>query len=366
MGEALDSISNHLIDAAYDPAGWTKALNTINSFVSGSGVVLLSVDERLRHAPRSSDLHEMMEDYFQNGWHSIDRREGCRSFLVRNELAFDYQFIEMEGFESSNYYADFLAKHGRKWFAGVGASLDGDLWCLALQRSPDKGPFLPSEVQRLRALQARLHRSALVARVISQSWFRGASAAFEMDGIAMVLLDRYGRVIEMNSQAQAIFENQMTKQGFIRVSDRKFESELKSMLDLRVQSSSREGAASRFDIEIDRRKYNIDMTNVRGNRSHVFSRACILVRAEEKIYDIERIMLENYGLTTSEKEVALALFSGRSVRDIAEMRCINENTVRKHLKAIFAKTETGSQAKLVSLMAGLSVGSRASGSGLLL
>jgi DNA-binding CsgD family transcriptional regulator len=47
--------------------------------------------------------------------------------------------------------------------------------------------------------------------------------------------------------------------------------------------------------------------------------------------------LHRWGLTASEKEVALLLLKGLSFKDIAGLRGTNENTVRQQARALYKK-----------------------------
>ena len=58
-----------------------------------------------------------------------------------------------------------------------------------------------------------------------------------------------------------------------------------------------------------------------------------------------------FGLTPKETEVACALRAGKSTRHIATDLCISFETVRSHMRSLFAKTDTHSQTELVALMA---------------
>jgi DNA-binding CsgD family transcriptional regulator len=60
-----------------------------------------------------------------------------------------------------------------------------------------------------------------------------------------------------------------------------------------------------------------------------------------------------YGLTPAEAELAAALVNGESVADYAERRRRSLNTVRTHLKAIFAKTGSSRQSELVRTLIAL-------------
>jgi DNA-binding CsgD family transcriptional regulator len=61
-------------------------------------------------------------------------------------------------------------------------------------------------------------------------------------------------------------------------------------------------------------------------------------------------LVELYGLTPAEAEVAQWLVSGSSPGEIAEIFDRSIHTIRTHLKRIFAKTNTSSQPELVGLL----------------
>lgn len=60
--------------------------------------------------------------------------------------------------------------------------------------------------------------------------------------------------------------------------------------------------------------------------------------------------LEDFSLTRQETRIAAALVDGLTVKEIANAFGVSSETVRQHLKAIFAKTNTHRQAELVSLL----------------
>jgi DNA-binding CsgD family transcriptional regulator len=57
-----------------------------------------------------------------------------------------------------------------------------------------------------------------------------------------------------------------------------------------------------------------------------------------------------YGLTPAEQRVVSALVAGASVRDAAGQMGITLNTIRRHLKQIFAKMGVARQSDLVRLV----------------
>jgi DNA-binding CsgD family transcriptional regulator len=64
-------------------------------------------------------------------------------------------------------------------------------------------------------------------------------------------------------------------------------------------------------------------------------------------------IMDAYGLTMAEAQVALQAATGRSVSKIGIRLNISPNTVKTHLRSIFAKTGVHGQAELVGLIAAL-------------
>jgi DNA-binding CsgD family transcriptional regulator len=63
--------------------------------------------------------------------------------------------------------------------------------------------------------------------------------------------------------------------------------------------------------------------------------------------------MDAYGLTQAEARVALASSSGETIAETAELLALSPNTIKTHLRRVFAKTATGRQAELVRLMASM-------------
>ncbi len=58
-----------------------------------------------------------------------------------------------------------------------------------------------------------------------------------------------------------------------------------------------------------------------------------------------------FDLTPAEARITGLLVEGQSVATIARAQAVTENTVRMHLKSVFAKTGVSRQSELVSLLA---------------
>jgi DNA-binding CsgD family transcriptional regulator len=91
----------------------------------------------------------------------------------------------------------------------------------------------------------------------------------------------------------------------------------------------------------------------------VFGRARALVRffdLESKTRPNPTLLQKSFGLTAAEARMARHISSGESLDAAADELAISYETARKHLRAIFAKTDTHRQAELVALLGKLANG----------
>ncbi|MEB3357085.1 MAG: LuxR C-terminal-related transcriptional regulator [Synechococcales bacterium] len=75
-------------------------------------------------------------------------------------------------------------------------------------------------------------------------------------------------------------------------------------------------------------------------------RPCLLLIVEDRQQAIANIVLEEadrYGLTPREKEVCLLQHSGYTYKQIATKLGITPNTVKKHVRSIYAKKKNTSE-----------------------
>lgn len=66
--------------------------------------------------------------------------------------------------------------------------------------------------------------------------------------------------------------------------------------------------------------------------------------------ELNRDLVQRYELTDKEQKTLIALTHGRSIKEIAQQSFVSENTVKTHLKSLFRKTDSNSQADIVRLV----------------
>jgi DNA-binding CsgD family transcriptional regulator len=76
----------------------------------------------------------------------------------------------------------------------------------------------------------------------------------------------------------------------------------------------------------------------------------LVIDPEQWLAPPREMLMQTFALTRAEADVAIGLVSGRTLAEVAADRDIKIGTVRTHLKAVFAKTHTHSQADLTGIL----------------
>lgn len=103
-----------------------------------------------------------------------------------------------------------------------------------------------------------------------------------------------------------------------------------------------------------RRPYPVMVTPIIGRPEHssLIDAAALIFISDPEIRDVSivNVLMEMYGLTPAEAELAQILSHGMSLEDAARLRHVTLNTARSQLKQIFAKTDTRRQGELLQLV----------------
>ena len=75
-----------------------------------------------------------------------------------------------------------------------------------------------------------------------------------------------------------------------------------------------------------------------------------LAVARGAVHDVIEAHFEAWGLSPSERDVAMFLVKGLNTAEIAEMRASAEGTIKAHLNAIYRKSGTRSRADMLSVL----------------
>jgi len=105
-----------------------------------------------------------------------------------------------------------------------------------------------------------------------------------------------------------------------------------------------------FDENGDQIYFRSIQSQVKEDASPTLFHILMVLDKENADLHLNEELVAQYGLTDKEQRVLVSLIHGNTIKDIAADSFISEHTVKSHLKSIFHKTDTKSQATLVSLI----------------
>jgi DNA-binding CsgD family transcriptional regulator/PAS domain-containing protein len=357
----LASITQAFSAGATDPRLWEDAMVVAAEATGSTGAALLPLRGHLPSIPISQSVGELFEAYFRDGWHQTDPRYAGIPALIQRGAMSDFDVGPPEAFIRTPIYQELCAPLGLRWVAGVKVAAGDDLWCLAIQRSADEGPFAPQDIRRLSALSQSLSAAAATARAFGFARAEAALDAFEMSRSAVVLFDRSGEVFRLNKAAERLLGHDLQIVHNRLVSRDQSATEA---LDRALHSARwrPDGGALQPPVTLRREEgYPIlaHVSRLSGVAADCFAPCqvtAVLIDLEQRVQLAEQDLMSVFNLTPSEARLANRLSNGHSLEEIAAGMSITYETSRKHLKNIFQKTNTHRQAQLVALLGRFSVG----------
>ncbi|TCN30206.1 PAS domain-containing protein [Sinorhizobium americanum] len=360
MGAAIDvgAIGVALINAVIEPSGWHHAMDIVEKATGSVGAMLFDMKNRLPDIPRSRSMELAFESYVHGGWIQRDERYRLTPILVQRGVTTELDLITPEEIARSAYYQEFLAPLGLRWYAAVKVAASDQFWALSLQRSIEQGPFSPGEVRQLAEVSKELAAVAALSRALGIARAEAALDAFSASGTAVVMIDRQGDVLRVNSAAEKLFgiDLQVTRKRIVP-RDRNAAAALdRSLRELLWQATP---PTTRTPVLLPRGNrrpllaYPMRLSGVSVDAFSPCQAVVVFVDPDACPPATEAVLKNCLGLTTAEARLALRLSAGETVECAAEQMKITQQTARNQLKSVFAKTGTHRQAELALLLARL-------------
>jgi len=355
--ETLDLVSDRFLDAAIDPTLWKGVLEDLTLASGSFGANIVPVGPTFSGIVAATDsLAPAMEAYIGDEWYKRDFRATNVPLLLGSEVVVEQDFATPDHFSSLDYYRS-QERFGLRWTAIMAMPADSGIVGFVLQRRIAEGPFERDEVALFRRVRRKLLASTMVMRELASARTIGMSAAFETAGVACIFFDRRGKVSGLNDRASRLLgaELQVTD-GHLRCR-RPADS---VALDERLRQLLGQGLSfvpGTPDIIVvpraDRRPLVIRLQRVGGAAQELFGAAAMaLIEDPELVRPPDAaLLIATFDLTPREAEIACLMASGTGLVGIGEHLAITYETIRTHARAIFRKTDTGSQGQLIALLA---------------
>ena len=295
-----------------------------------------------------------------------------KGFIKDGVVALDQDLVPHDELLASIYYRDFLSTMGvGRICSGVvfGGAPGLPATVLSLYRSPDD-PFGQQERESLRLLLPHLSRSLGLMHRLNQARCQLDSlhAALNRLSMGVFLLDQALEVTYANTAAQQVLDRadglsldgqrRLTAPGHVRSGNVRLEAWLAAAVALPEHERkaftstfevSRRATPKCYSVQCCTFEPNDPFSLNEGARHIVFVTDPKLVELPGPI-DLQMLL----GLTPAEARVTHALVQGGSYRDVANSLGISEETVRTHIRSVYAKTQSTDKAGLTRMVYSLS------------
>jgi DNA-binding CsgD family transcriptional regulator/PAS domain-containing protein len=262
-------------------------------------------------------------------------------------------------------------REGIPWFAGVKIAAGGEVWCLLLQRSIEKGSFSRKELEELADLSLELSEAAAQAQLLGFARSHGALGVFDLLNLPAALLDRYGQLVSVNQAAEQLFgTNHAVDQLFgddVTISEGHVRSRATLVLNQVLRTTVLNQALSDFLSSDDTAVTRVISLPRREDRRPLLVSAIRLSEISQSVFarcqtvllffDLDRhgrppetVLRQCFGLSAAEARLAVGLASGESLKALAKQLNITKETARHELKSVFTKLNVHRQAELVALL----------------
>jgi DNA-binding CsgD family transcriptional regulator len=356
---------SNMIEAVYEAAADAEALKALAPRLAAlldapSAVVqtrfretgfasLLSVTSNF--TPKSLETYQQ---YFYRHDEWVKRCHLLNPHLVHTSA----EVISDREWESTEIYTDYCRHVGLYDFVGFAAPAEFGTVIFGVHRSKKDPRFSANTKKSVELLLPHIRKALELRTRLDTAGLLSQAAldALERLTIAIVIVDRFGRLIISNGRGEALLRDRQgitVRNSRLETTDSRLNDRLKRMVAGATASlNGRSEAVSDYFMIIPRAGSPLALTvlplSLAALRfSHSGPLAIVFVSERQREAPGVDTLYRHYGLTPAEARLFQALVDGVRLQEYADRRGLSRNTVHTQLKQIFAKTGYSRQSELV-------------------
>jgi len=364
-----NALLNAVYRAAIEPAHWPVVLEGISNLIGSRAATLMYRDNVTKQAGvfhYYNHSPEVIREYIEHYCHHdptyelAARRAPLGHAIADHQMADGYEeFRALCGTEFNH----FLEKSDSEQLCGVVLfNTDQQMSALSLQRSARQAAWSVDELQLLTELSPHFQRALTIHREVSRLRAKNQVMQAGLDKLCMgfILFDELLEPVYCNPIAESILaahEAIRMHDGVVRASQPEQSAAIREGLQEAAKMEAADEEPDRFATALGltspgnpplpvfivpvRQSAMVPMRRFR--HAHV---AMLLSDPARNQPIVPEALQCAYGLTATEACVAIAVANGMGVREIARSRDVQPNTVKTHLKSIYAKLRVRRQSEL--------------------
>jgi DNA-binding CsgD family transcriptional regulator len=367
--EQLGSLVESVYDASIDGSRWPAFLSMLAQQLSGVLPTLFIHDTRAHSGAMAINVGYEAGTVRSYKEHFAERNLWLRSgthLLTPGSVRTSHIMCSRQALLASEWYADYCRPLNIS--QGIGATIHKDSMLtsnVAIFAGDDRADFGGEEIALLKALMPHMQRALKIHMHLAEASLKQGEFVEAMEPLAVgvILVTASARVLFANRSARRILDNRdglmIDRQG-LRAGRSRETNALHALIGCTAASCGHRASSSGGGLNVTRpngrRALQVLVSPIRPQQTlHLGERAvaAIYVTDPEQVSERpEVVLIRLYGLTRAEAKVAALIVRGMSARQAAEGLAISYNTVKSHLKRVFAKTGTNGQGDLIRLIVG--------------
>jgi len=352
-----DAFIDRIYEAAVVPESWPELLEAISRPAKAVGGVLFTANLHYQGWTASPAFAPLFQEFLDTGW--SERNERRQRGLERMLRGFftDLDLFTQEEIDADPSY-DYLRSLGCGQCAALAAPVpSGDVLAFSWERSHEAAPFEPETLDAFNRIAAHLQRSALIAGRLGLEKARVAAETMRAIGLPAAVLSQKTRLLVANDLFQPFIPGVVQdRQARVTFVDQRADALFEQIVGrMRLGLLADQTQSLPIAAQEDRPPLVAHVVPIRRRAEDVFSAASsiLVITAVSTWAAPEAALIQGlFDLTPAEARVAQAIAGGAQPADIARQQGVGVDTVRTHMKGVFAKTGTSRQAELALLLSG--------------
>lgn len=299
-----------------------------------------------------------MDEYLRSDWcNKNPRLEVPPDDTIRSDA--DFERDERQARNNLAFRDGFLRRHDMGWFAGTSLLRTADRHILvSVERPFRRGAFEASELRSLERAFAHMRRAISLVPSMDGRLRTALLNGFEGSGSAAAIIDPNATLLQLNASAECLLPQVFrVRHGRLRTVEGRYNAAWETFLH----------RLTNVGAGVERIQNPLLLSSLQGTQIVVrgiplpvsaddfFSRAAAVIVFDALVRQppTPEVLRSVFGLTQAEASLAFELARCCNLVTAGKALGISHETARSHLKAIFAKTRSVSQAECLVKLTGL-------------
>ncbi len=363
---SLDDLTDIAIsfnEAVLNQDMWEPSLQKMANLFGGSFATFELIDKRHGHSIQHFDSSEIeIKDSYIQHYMPINPRIAFGNRAGAPQIMHDNIFMAEKEMDHHEFYADFLRPFDLRYFIALKAfETKGKVGIISVQKSARNGVATKDELRAFEYIAPSLKSTVKLhvqhGKMLTR--MQGFENAFEISDRGILLLNEDGQINEMNATAISIFRKNdglTYAKGRLHCSSAQIGKKLDSALRQDDSDDFHKHRAQNFLIPRPSgdAPYQISIQPITAhqeNRRQSGNGFMILITDPTHSHTLEiNELMDGFGLTTAEANVALMIANGKTAQEITAELCVALPTIRTHIQRVMQKMSINRQIDIARIL----------------